>query len=624
MPRGRRKLRGGVVTTTSSSRSVGSRPGSQDSSVEEGGPRREKESRLSTTEGNTAILDSFFRSSPAISLPAPETSGHHCHRPDFSGLRLCSASPSNCEDDGDQAASSSSVIRGRQSPHPAVVVVDVSCSTFDGRPRLQSGLRPSMQDDDVSPHSMPPHLVVPPVPSLAPPRQAIPRAISGEEAAVAANNDDSGAAVRLLATPPPLLLGCRHSAEDDGTSDQASDRSEGDSGKENDVEDIPWMGSRSSLNSRSSRASRPRSGPFSEINAANIHPLSAQTEKKSCLTEASGGRVTRSSRSNAAEATRTSLAAVQPSLAQPPADPVPVPRDPSTASATSEKANQPDRTAPYGPPVSPLKQMVAGPAASQSPLSPHKIQLPQPRQTLAEKLKSAISKSPKTLGGGSSSSTKKGQQPKTAAARKAGSGGSENKTTGGGRTKAEKLAAAGEGSRQITDFFPIRRSERKPKSELDKDKMENIEAQLVAPTDDSELGLEIRHIPNKGRGVVATRNIKKGEFVVEYAGELIDIGSAKDREAQYSLDTSKGCYMYYFTYKGKQYCIDATTESGRYGRLLNHSCKTPNCVTKVVMVGDTPRLILIARQDIPADTELIYDYGDRSKESLLAHPWLAL
>jgi histone-lysine N-methyltransferase SETD8 len=53
--------------------------------------------------------------------------------------------------------------------------------------------------------------------------------------------------------------------------------------------------------------------------------------------------------------------------------------------------------------------------------------------------------------------------------------------------------------------------------------------------------------------VQATRAFKKGEFVVEYAGELIDIGSAKDREAQYSLDTSKGCYMYYFTHREKQY-----------------------------------------------------------------------
>ena len=77
------------------------------------------------------------------------------------------------------------------------------------------------------------------------------------------------------------------------------------------------------------------------------------------------------------------------------------------------------------------------------------------------------------------------------------------------------------------------------------------------------------------------------------------------------MDVSKGCYMYYFKTKGKQYCIDATGESGRYGRLLNHSTKTPNCATKVVMLGDIPRLILVAKQDIAAQTELLYDYGDR-------------
>ena len=124
------------------------------------------------------------------------------------------------------------------------------------------------------------------------------------------------------------------------------------------------------------------------------------------------------------------------------------------------------------------------------------------------------------------------------------------------------------------------------------------------------------------------RDFSKGEFVVEYAGELIDIGTAKDLEVKYSMDTSKGCYMYYFKHKGKQFwyvdllllliiallcyaSIDATGESGRYGRLLNHSRVSPNCMTKVVMVGDSPRLILVARSDIVAGTELLYDYGDR-------------
>ena len=43
--------------------------------------------------------------------------------------------------------------------------------------------------------------------------------------------------------------------------------------------------------------------------------------------------------------------------------------------------------------------------------------------------------------------------------------------------------------------------------------------------------------------------------------------------------------MYWFEFKGKKYCIDATAESPFYGRLLNHSCKTPNCATKPLDVS---------------------------------------
>ena len=131
--------------------------------------------------------------------------------------------------------------------------------------------------------------------------------------------------------------------------------------------------------------------------------------------------------------------------------------------------------------------------------------------------------------------------------------------------------------------------------------MEGIEARLLA-TEDTGLDLEVREIDMKGRGVVTLRSYEKGEFVLEYAGELIDQGSAKDRETQYSLDTTKGCYMYYFTHRNKQYCIDATQETGRFGRLVHHSCKAPNCIPKVFTLNDEPRVILVARHDIEKDT----------------------
>ena len=185
-----------------------------------------------------------------------------------------------------------------------------------------------------------------------------------------------------------------------------------------------------------------------------------------------------------------------------------------------------------------------------------------------------------------------------------------------------KPAAAAYTNYKMTEHFLIRRSKRKPKTKLLKVQLDEMEARLSC-TDDSLLDITISTIQGKGRSIMAMRSFSKGEFVVEYAGDLIAIDDAKDRESEYSMDNSKGCYMYYFKHKGKQHCIDATRESGRYGRLLNHSTKTPNCTTKVVMVGDMPRLILVAKQDIGAGAELLYDYGDRSKESLKAHPWLA-
>ena len=36
-----------------------------------------------------------------------------------------------------------------------------------------------------------------------------------------------------------------------------------------------------------------------------------------------------------------------------------------------------------------------------------------------------------------------------------------------------------------------------------------------------------------------------------------------------------------------------------------------NFVFQVVMLGDKPRLILVAKHDIEPETELVYDYGDR-------------
>uniref|UniRef100_H2ZMV0 SET domain-containing protein n=1 Tax=Ciona savignyi TaxID=51511 RepID=H2ZMV0_CIOSA len=128
-------------------------------------------------------------------------------------------------------------------------------------------------------------------------------------------------------------------------------------------------------------------------------------------------------------------------------------------------------------------------------------------------------------------------------------------------------------SHALTEFYPIRRSSRKTKSLIKKEMADEI---ISAVQSKYEGDLEVVQFPDKGRGVVAKRAFTRGEFVVEYAGDLISWQEARSREQEYACDTSIGCYMYYFNARNTNYCIDATSESGRLGRLLNHSRRNPN------------------------------------------------
>ncbi|XP_040599698.1 N-lysine methyltransferase KMT5A-like [Mesocricetus auratus] len=167
-------------------------------------------------------------------------------------------------------------------------------------------------------------------------------------------------------------------------------------------------------------------------------------------------------------------------------------------------------------------------------------------------------------------------------------------------------------------FYQVRRSSRKSKTELQSEKRKKIDELIESG---KEEGMKIDLIDGKGRGVIATKRFSRGDFVVEYHGDLIEIIDAKKREALYEQDPSTGCYMYYFQYLSKTYCVDATQETSRFGRLINHS-KCGNCQTKLHDINGVPHLILIASRDIAAGEELLYDYGDRSKASIEAYPWL--
>uniref|UniRef100_A0A4X2KBP1 N-lysine methyltransferase KMT5A n=1 Tax=Vombatus ursinus TaxID=29139 RepID=A0A4X2KBP1_VOMUR len=173
-------------------------------------------------------------------------------------------------------------------------------------------------------------------------------------------------------------------------------------------------------------------------------------------------------------------------------------------------------------------------------------------------------------------------------------------------------------NRKVTDYLAVRRSTRKNRGELRAEARIRLNELIKSG---KEEGMRVGIFDGKGRGVITTRPFRRGDYVVEYHGDLINLADAKKREARYAEDPDTGCYMYYFHYLSKGYCVDATKETGRLGRLINHS-KSGNCQTKLHPIDGVPHLIVIATRDIEVGEELLYDYGDRSKASLEAYPWL--
>lgn len=75
----------------------------------------------------------------------------------------------------------------------------------------------------------------------------------------------------------------------------------------------------------------------------------------------------------------------------------------------------------------------------------------------------------------------------------------------------------GKGDQPITNFFP--RTKRIPAAVKRDQDLRRIHYHLEHGDPDD--GFEVTTFPEKGRGVITTKCFKKGDFVVEYAGELL-------------------------------------------------------------------------------------------------------
>ena len=165
-------------------------------------------------------------------------------------------------------------------------------------------------------------------------------------------------------------------------------------------------------------------------------------------------------------------------------------------------------------------------------------------------------------------------------------------------------------------------SARKSKRIMEAEKKKtNVDALIQTLEANEEDGLEIRTLLEKGRAVFTTRAFISGDYICEYVGELISNTKALQREMEYSEDVLKGCYMYYFRHKKTKHCIDATEETGRFGRIINHSRIRYNLKPRVIE-GDTIHLCFFATRNLESGEELLYDYGDQSRESVKYFPWL--
>ncbi|XP_063040115.1 histone-lysine N-methyltransferase NSD2 [Engraulis encrasicolus] len=110
--------------------------------------------------------------------------------------------------------------------------------------------------------------------------------------------------------------------------------------------------------------------------------------------------------------------------------------------------------------------------------------------------------------------------------------------------------------------------------------------------------------PGKGWGLITLQDIKKGQFVNEYVGELIDEEECRAR-IRYAQDHD--ITDFYMLTIDKDRIIDAGPK-GNYSRFMNHSCQ-PNCETQKWTVNGDTRVGLFAVCDIPTGTELTFNYN---------------
>lgn len=109
----------------------------------------------------------------------------------------------------------------------------------------------------------------------------------------------------------------------------------------------------------------------------------------------------------------------------------------------------------------------------------------------------------------------------------------------------------------------------------------------------------VRRSKIAGKGAFATRDIKKGERIIEYLGERVSHAVA---DARYDDHADSAHHTFLFNVN-RSVVIDAYVD-GNDARFINHSCE-PNCESEI----ERGRVFIDAIRDIRKGEELSYDYA---------------
>jgi SET domain-containing protein len=146
----------------------------------------------------------------------------------------------------------------------------------------------------------------------------------------------------------------------------------------------------------------------------------------------------------------------------------------------------------------------------------------------------------------------------------------------------------------LTLIIPLRKNER-----------QEIE-EMTSKNGNNSFPIEVRRSRIQGRGVFATRRIRKGQRIIEYTGERIT-----DEQADQRYNDAAMKRHHTFLFKVEDNLVVDADRGGNAARFINHSCD-PNC--EAVIEGE--QIYIEAIRNIQPGVELAYDYQFDADEPL--------